>query len=73
MVCGEHFTWDSFTGFLTSHVADSLGFKSRRRLLKPDAVPTIVSIGSGGSVEQKRRTSTESMLKKRRDAQVNCI
>ena len=73
VVCGEHFTRDSFTGFLASHVADSLGFKPRRRLLKPDAVPTIVSIGSGGSIEQKRRTSTESMLKKRRDAQVNCI
>ena len=25
VVCGEHFTSDSFTGFLASHVADSLG------------------------------------------------
>ena len=72
VVCGEHFTNDSFTGFLASHVADSLGFKPRRRLLKPDAVLTIVTTATGtdGSVGQKRRTNTELMLKKRRDAQV---
>ena len=68
VVCGEHFSSDSFTGFLASKVAGSLGYKPRQRLLRPDAVPTIVSVGDADG--PKIRASTELMLKKRRDAQV---
>ena len=70
MVCGERFTSDSFKGFYANPVAGSLGFKHKRKTLKPDAIPTIVNAGTGGSVEQKKRTGTELMLKRRRDAQV---
>ena len=70
VVCEDHFTKDSFVTSYTSEAAHLVNFKPRRKDLKKDAVPTLVDTGRGPLACEKARASTQSLQKKRRDAQV---
>jgi hypothetical protein len=71
IVCEDHFEEEAFQRNL---MAESLGFKSAKKSLKPGALPTIVKQGSGVQPEAKPkgRSSTLTLLNKRRRAKVCC-
>lgn len=60
LVCEDHLTPDCFE---RNHVAESLNFIPRYKILKPDALPTLINTTKGEKGHESKKTARTNYLK----------